>query len=606
MRPDGFGCDLERQVSAALLGAVIATVLLAARNGLTPTQRPLTFGLAFGSAFAVAYVAGALVGFALLAPLARAARRPWIRRGLPALVSVAFLATVLPVNGRALRSLAALEGPERFRWLMPAALALAAAGLVAVALERRRTQRVVAAAALLATAGAFWPPAAAPGPSTPVAGRQVVVGQRFLLVGLDGGDWRYLEPLMSRGELPNLAALRAAGAHGPLRTFRPTLSPAVWTSIATGRRPADHGVTDFLWRHLRGVGVPYPELKPIRGVGFHWLEAGLRRTGRIATSPISSVVRRSPAYWDIAAARGSPVDVVNFWATWPAEPVPGHVVSERAYHALVGARAREEGLVFPRSLESELRSVAMRPAEVSLADAQRYMDVTAEDWSRREIRISVDSGALLEELPYFHSLYETTRRVALHLVKAGARAHGSAPDQLVLFRLVDMVCHASLVRSELVRQAAGDPMARAVTEAYRAMDRAIGDLAGAFGNGNVIVVSDHGFDVETRGGGLVAHHNRAPDGIFLAAGPAFRPGRVEGLTVLDVLPLLLYLKGFPVAEDFAGKLPTEALRAELLEAVPPKRIASYGRREAPSLEARSSDAVDEEMTERLRALGYVQ
>src|SRR5512134_2809942 len=99
MRPDGFGRDLERQVSAALLGAVIATVLLAARNGLAPTQRPLTFGLAFWSAFSAVYLAAALLAFALLAPLARAARRPWMRRGLPALASVAFLATVLPVNG---------------------------------------------------------------------------------------------------------------------------------------------------------------------------------------------------------------------------------------------------------------------------------------------------------------------------------------------------------------------------------------------------------------------------------------------------------------------------------------------------------------------------
>jgi hypothetical protein len=341
-------------------------------------------------------------------------------------------------------------------------------------------------------------------------------------------------------------------------------------------------------------------------VGFPWLEAGLRGTGRIVASPISSVVRRSPAFWNIAAARGSPVDVVNLWATWPAEPVLGHVVSERAFHALVGARDREDGLVFPQGLEAELQPLVMRPEDVSIAEARRYMDVTDAEWSRRAIRISVDMGALHDELPYFHSLFETSRRISLHLMKAGARALGTAPDQLVLFRLVDMVSHASLARSELARPSAADPMARAVSEAYRRVDRALGELLEQFGDGNVIIVSDHGFDVEPRAEALVAHHNRAPDGVFLAAGPAFRSGRVDGLTVFDVLPVLLYLKGWPLAEDFAGRLPADALRPALLEAQPPTRIASYGTREAPSLEARSSGAVDEEMIERLRALGYVR
>lgn len=604
--PNGFGRDLERLLTAALLCATIAAVLLAARNGLAPAQRPLTFGLVFWGGFAAAYVLAALAAFVPVAILARATRLAVPRRAFPALIALAFLASALPVNGRALRSLLALAGPVRFRWLLPAALAMAAAGLVTVAVGGPRLRRLLAAATFAAAAAGFWPPLAAPMTSPASAEPPRIVGQRFLLVGLDGGDWRYIEPLILRGDLPFLATLRAKGAYGPLRTFRPTLSPAVWTSIATGRRAADHGVTDFLWRHLRGVGVPYPELKPIRGVGFPWLEVGLRSSGRIVTSPISSVARRVPAFWNIAAARGSPVDVVNFWGTWPAEAVPGHIVSERAYHVLVGAREREEGLVFPAALEEELRSVAMRPEDVSLTLAQRYMDVTAEEWARRRTRISVDTGVLLDELPYFHSLYETTRRTALFLIGAGQRTPDGAPDQLVLFRLVDMVCHASLARSELARPGAKDPMARAVTESYRAMDRAVADLAAAFGEGNLIVVSDHGFDVEARGSGLVAHHNRAPDGIFLASGPAFRPGRVEGLTVFDVLPLLLYLKGWPIADDSAGRLPREAVRLELLEALPPARIASYGTREAPSLEARSSEAVDEEMTERLRALGYVQ
>src|SRR5262245_10763402 len=477
----GSGRDLERQVAAVLLAATVAASLLAARNALAPVQRPLTFGLVFWGSFVLAYAVVGLAAYLVAWLLARWLSTPLVRRVLPALVALVVLLGVLPVNGRALKALFGLAGPERFRWLLPAAVVLSAAGLLAAALDRQRIQRILTVAGLAAAAAAFWPPARATrAPQPQTAGQMPRPDQRFLLIGLDGGDWRYLAPLLARGELPNLAALRERGAFGPWRTVRPTLSPAVWTSIVTGKRAADHGITDFLWRRLRGVGVPYPELKPIRGVGFPWLEAGLNASGRIVNSPISSVVRRAPAFWNIAAARGSPVDVINFWATWPAEPIPGHVVSERAYHALVGAREREEGLAFPASLETELLGIVMRPEQVSLEDAQRYMELSAQDWSVRRIRISVDTGALLEELPYFHSLYESTRRIALFLMGQGARERGQAPDQLVLFRLVDMVCHAALARSELARPAGSEPMAKAVSEAYRAMDRAIGDLATAF------------------------------------------------------------------------------------------------------------------------------
>jgi hypothetical protein len=92
----------------------------------------------------------------------------------------------------------------------------------------------------------------------------------------------------------------------------------------------------------------------------------------------------------------------------------------------------------------------------------------------------------------------------------------------------------------------------------------------------------------------------------MAAGPAFRPGRVGGLSVLDILPLLLFLKEFPQAEDFDGHLPAQALDPALLASKPPRRIASYGTRTGPITPIAGSSAVDAEMLERLRALGYLK
>ena len=64
-----------------------------------------------------------------------------------------------------------------------------------------------------------------------------------------------------------------------------------------------------------------------------------------------------------------------------------------------------------------------------------------------------------------------------------------------------------------------------VTESYRTLDRVVGELLEAFGEGNVILVSDHGFGLERRKKTRrVYDHRRGPDGIFLAAGPAFDVG----------------------------------------------------------------------------------
>ena len=71
------------------------------------------------------------------------------------------------------------------------------------------------------------------------------LGKVFIL-GLDGADWRIIDRLEAEGRLPNLARLRHEGAWGLLRSQKPLLSPIVWTTIATGRHPLDHGIMGFL------------------------------------------------------------------------------------------------------------------------------------------------------------------------------------------------------------------------------------------------------------------------------------------------------------------------------------------------------------------------
>jgi hypothetical protein len=93
-----------------------------------------------------------------------------------------------------------------------------------------------------------------------------------------------LDPLLAEGALPQLAALAAGGVTADLDTVEPVNSPTVWTSIASGRSPEAHRVTDFF---KTALDRPVPTV-------FERLAAAGRRLGLydyLATWPPPSLPR---------------------------------------------------------------------------------------------------------------------------------------------------------------------------------------------------------------------------------------------------------------------------------------------------------------------------
>lgn len=620
--PFPFRTHLERSVLVVLLAATAANLLLVARNGLTPSQGPTTFGLVFWQWHVVLYALAALPGLAALGMLGRLRSTALLPRALLALVAIGFVAVASLQNLRSLNLLFDLDGPSRFRWLAPASFALSVMGLVVLPLlpaARRGATRLIVVLAIGTALAALAPVKVSQGRSGGVAAasRRIFAAspeQRLLVVGLDGADWDFIEPLLLRGDLPHLAALRAQGAWGPLKTFEPTLSPVVWTTIVTGQTPRRHGIEGFTARRLRGVDGPLPGLRHTNSLGFAFLYEQLTRRGQVFDSLVTSASRRVPAYWNIATARGVPVSVVSWWATWPAEPVLGYMASDRLYWRPLderGVAPAPGGATYPESLYHQVAPLVMPPDEVRLQHASAFMDVGPDKFEEmRTAPLHGPQATIGSEFKYFYSMYQTTRRVGLAVLERGRTEYSVPPDTFILFRLVDNVCHLSLHDSELAEPGVRNPpgavarFGRVVAEAYRAADRALGELIGAFGAGNVIVLSDHGFDLEPYRDARRYDHRHAPDGIFLAAGPAFRAGRVEGLTVNDMMPLLLATKGFPVADDLAGHAPDQVFTSEHLGRHPLRHVATFGAPEGVGRD-RESPAAEAEMLERLRALGYL-
>ncbi len=110
---------------------------------------------------------------------------------------------------------------------------------------------------------------------------------RIVLVGIDGGSWNVIDPMLAAGELPHLAGLVSRGVSAELETVEPLRSPVVWTSIATGRSPEVHGVGDFFATALR---------------------------------------IQAPTVFERLAAKGLRVGLYDYLVTWPPASLPGGFV----------------------------------------------------------------------------------------------------------------------------------------------------------------------------------------------------------------------------------------------------------------------------------------
>ena len=120
---------------------------------------------------------------------------------------------------------------------------------------------------------------------------------KVFVLGLDGATWDVLNPLIDRGDLPNLGRLRDSGAHGDLRSVFPPLSPVAWTGVMTGKNSGKHGVFEFLeYAHNPLVG----RVNSSRAIKAElvWEVAGRHGKTTVAGGvPMSYPPRKAPGFY---------------------------------------------------------------------------------------------------------------------------------------------------------------------------------------------------------------------------------------------------------------------------------------------------------------------
>jgi len=418
-------------------------------------------------------------------------------------------------------------------------------------------------------------------------------GRKILIIGLDGADWQIIDPWIREGKLPVLARLKASAAWANLKSMQPILSPLLWTTAATGRSPEEHGIVDFLVRDTT--------------------------TGQKV--PISSRFRKVRALWNIFSEMGRKVDVVAWWASWPAEPVDGVVVSDRVSYSLFGYKTEAEklpGATYPAEYISEIRDRLITDADITLDEVRKFADVTAVEFQERRAQINGGNPkkAYADPVNHLTRVLASTRNyqtITLDLLSRGQ------PDlMMIYFQGIDEVSHrfAHMMppRMEMVSDDDYRRFHGAVEAFYRYQDRLLGEiLERADPRSTVVILSDHGFkngpgrptDDPPYIEGKPGKWHRLY-GIFLMAGPGIRPGPIDTVSLLDVAPTVLALAGLPPSREMKGRVLSEAFQDEAARALPGERVASYEVGPAAASEAvGDTSAADREMIESLRALGYI-
>ncbi len=389
-----------------------------------------------------------------------------------------------------------------------------------------------------------------------------------IVLGIDGADWQVVTPLVRAGKLPHFAEMIRRGTIGYLDNNDESFTWRIWPTIFSGHEVPDHGVYGPLKIVLPRTGAEVPNLlynrpenNSLYGIsGLYGLVPSLGLWREAPNDPFVKMV------WDVASDYQKNVVVAQMFNNLPfARPV----------HPVNGAMITFAGPYSgPQAFPAEL---------LPLAEGQSGGDTHAGllDWTGQVADSTIDLFRQFDidlGVYYTHTIDGITHddwnfisRDSLWLVDPPPESDQEGWERLVLERLDEEVFHS-----------------------YEVADRVVGKFLEAFPDATFVLISDHGWTYSP------FLHKGSPDGLLIMTGPGVREGAVvSGARTRDIAPTLAALLSLPQTEENDGEVLTDAFIA-------PKELTyvdTYGK---PSRVDQSAEAVDPQLLERLRALGYIR
>lgn len=265
-------------------------------------------------------------------------------------------------------------------------------------------------------------------------------GKKIVVVGIDGGTFDVILPLIEKGQLLNIKRFLVEGCWGNLQSTIPPSSGPAWSSFMTGKRPCNHGIFDFVNKRANSYEIYY----------------------------INSTNIKGPTFWDILGQHGGKVGIINVMVTYPPRPVNGFLITG-------GLTPPGRTFTYPKQLAKEIEDLfgdypSLPPGGISATEGreEEFVKVFLSNAKKR----ATIAKYLMEnkEWAFFMVMFE-----------------GADSLQHELWKYIDQG-HPQYV---------GNPkgyIIKAIPRFYQIVDRYVGYvLEKMSGEDTVCIMSDHGF-----------------------------------------------------------------------------------------------------------------
>ena len=125
--------------------------------------------------------------------------------------------------------------------------------------------------------------------------------KKVIVIGIDGGDFKVINPLIKRGILPNIKKIMDNSSSGMLQSSVLPSSEQAWSSFSSGCNNGKHGIYSYMQR-------------PNKGYNFKLVDGSFFKGKR---------------FWDILSNHGKKSIIINVTATYPPQPINGVLVTGR-------------------------------------------------------------------------------------------------------------------------------------------------------------------------------------------------------------------------------------------------------------------------------------
>lgn len=482
--------------------------------------------------------------------------------------------------------------------------------------------------------------------------------KRVVLLGWDGATWKIINRLLAQGEMPNLRRLLEYSAAGILQTDV-AISPISWTTIATGKSKEHHGVgenstneMDFfdtkltsesviaiqIWdmfptdRFARRAVLAYfmpPPFQKFNGLIFH--QGALFAPGSIqnlcdeGNPDLDTVCLLSKAPFDAAFSIMSTTDAFGHehYYSYLLQQMHerGDVTLKPAYAEKIKQGAQQMIDAY-RLVDKSIASFLNKPDTLVVIASDHGMQAACNN--RDEFFLKTEFFAefqaeILDYDPHKKTSFQAKvgNSSALITVKPtttswpiGQWKQNGQPLNLDLIAPV-LECRSSIGSKcpKSVAEKIKSVLATMTVQGKPLYDEGEKTKRGLVFTPNheaLALLSQTAENIENPYFNIIhfqGDHGSETPGVIVLAGPGVKPGaRIEKADLMDVTPTILALSGLPIADDFDGRVLTDAITKSFLAAHPLKSIATYGKRDITKAK---KPLLSLQQKRHLRELGYL-